>query len=251
MDAGVATTLFSFRFLICDHLSERIMLVILLLGAAVAIASNCTSSLVQVKVAHDLACNSLDAGSDVYPWCRAPVDHNAKGDFPHLVLYMGGVVEALTSVPDDCDTKGYVHWLNYWMANSSVAGTWANELLVFQPGYFAMPIHRIRVETPWTLGLKCWAMSYLEERLVPLMSEMAVHMKGAFTGAHSFVNVTTRAAAGGVQQCHMVKANCFHNSTYQPAKHNNTCPLLYLEFHGGWNWQNLKAPSQDRVSYPF
>ena len=97
---------------------------------------------------------------------------------------------------------------------------------VFQPQYYDMPrVPGSRIESPATLGRKCWAFAYLAEIWAnvkaPLLGSVAA--SGSGQDLNSMVGAYESAVAMSMPLCDRVMANCFVNASYNPAARNGTC----------------------------
>ena len=108
-----------------------------------------------------------------------------------------------------------------------------------------------RIESPDTLGRKCWAFAYLSQAaerdslLVTL--QQAVGRAGLDLG--SFIKSFGSSIAYSMPLCERVMANCFENTTYTPSR-KGSCPLKVTQFHLlGFDRENIKR--RNDVKYPF
>jgi len=144
-------------------------------------------------------------------------------------------------------------WLDTSQSSPALNGSFAWTWQVFQPQYYDMPrAPGDRIEAPDTLGRKCWAYAYLAQvvarSLAALRGTLAAAglpatLLAAFEGSFSASIPPTMAS------CDAVIANCFLNTTYQPALHNGTCPGDVVLFGLGFQRENLLRGGI--VAYPF
>jgi len=98
-------------------------------------------------------------------------------------------------------------------------------LPIIKVQYYDMP-HKegTRVETPATLGRKCWAFAYLAQvwpDLKPQLQEVVG--KGAGLDLTPLYDAYDYSVPLTMPLCNAQMANCFLNTTYMPEVHNGTC----------------------------
>jgi len=229
---------------------------------------NPSQTLRQIDTEHSPACNTSDAKLDLQrqiwcesvmgpgvPWCYVPPNGtglNVHKDWPNQVTYFKDILDTLVN-PATCLNTSFANntavWLNNFQSNLTLGGTllqtWASPQ--GQPNYYEMPRPPgVRIETPWTLGMKCWAFNYLDQTWNPdpLVQRLSHH--GLLIPV--FVSAYEAAIPLTFTLCREVMANCFVNASYDPSR-NGTCPLKIDDFRGGWDWQNLQHGSP--LHYPF
>ena len=108
----------------------------------------------------------------------------AHEDWPSQATYMHDMLAALSG-PTTCLNTSYakdtVEWMNTAMSNETLAGgSFMGTWLDFQVDYFQtpMPPTAPRIESPSTLGRKCWAFAYLKQLWEPTLLETAVQAAG-------------------------------------------------------------------------
>ena len=123
-------------------------------------------------------------------------------------------------------------WLehNQTQINGSTSN-WGYTWMVFQGQYYDMPRKPgVRIESPDTLGRKCWAFASLDQ----LCDTAPVAAR-----APSFAAQWARAVPFTLGLCEKVMANCFVNASYDPQR-NGTCPGKIWQFHDlGFERENL------------
>ncbi len=121
---------------------------------------------------------------------------------------------------------------------------------MFQAQYYDMPRQPgARIESPDTLGRKCWAFAYLAAAGAPLLRAVEAALEAAGLGAAFLVSRYEQAGALSMGLCERVLANCFVNATYDPAR-NGTCPGAVAAFrYLGFERENL--PRGFPLAYPF
>ena len=233
------------------------LIIVLSCGAAAggaAAGGGCGASDAALLHARKMLCNSLVQGRT--PWCRDDWQNvSASKDWPSQAVYLVDVLEALLAAPAGClrtpyarDTVGFV---NGSQADPGVSGTFMWTWLDFQVQYYDMPRKPgDRIESPDTLGRKCWAFAYLRQLLPALWQPLADRLAPAGLNLRNFTAVSNRAIPETFALCEKVMANCFLNTTYNPAKHNGTCKTKIFEFHRlGFLRENIKR--KNIVKYPF
>ena len=106
-----------------------------------------------------------------------------------------------------------------------------------------------RIESPDTLGRKCWAFAYLRQVFNP--TELSERLASEGLKADNFINACvlratrrrapfttvsrplpsyTKAIPTTMNLCYEVEANCFENTTYTPSR-NGTCGFKIADFH--------------------
>ncbi len=190
------------------------------------------------------------------------------GDWPNQAVYMKNVLEALID-PSTCLTTTmateYVEWLAVTDPDVSV---WWWTWLIFQPQYYDMPrAPGARIESPATLGRKCWAFAYLKQ-IWPALKPAILSAVQAVPGLpplDDFASTYDKAIPMTMNLCNEVMANCFVNASYDPSARNGTCPDAIGEFYTGYSWENgnnnaVDDPSacpvgdcwrNDSITYPF
>ena len=216
-------------------------------------STGCTASDANLLQRRQQLCSSL-VSSDTN-WCGKYVKNGAATDWPSQAVYMHSLLSALT-LPSTClntsFARGTVEWLNIMQANSSTIGNFFWTWQVFQRQYYDMPRKPgNRIESAGTLGRKCWAFAFLKSTAA---LDTLVHVLQRHGGLQmpTFIRNYAVAVPQTMQLCDHVRANCFLNTSYQPWKHNGTCPISLLEFAGGFERENLKPQQgRTRISNPW
>lgn len=143
-------------------LMKLLALLCLSWGATVPAAhqSSCTTSDDNLIALQHTICASLACNSESCPCGNI----TAAGDWPTQSIYMKNMLDALID-PETClnttTAKEIVAWMDVTDVNSSF---WWWTWLVFQVQYYDMPRSPgDRIESPATLGRKCWAFAYFVE----------------------------------------------------------------------------------------
>ena len=223
---------------------------LVLAGVAIAQAADCTASDAALDAARATACSGFYGANNgtVCPNDGPPADH----DWPSQATYMGDALILIGKTDPAClrtpVATNIAHWLNTSQADPTASSGFAWVLDVFQTQYFDMPRKPgTRIESPDTLGRKCWATAYLQQLANPAPAAKAYAAAGL-----SIINFQTMYDQGipkSMALCNEVIANCFKNTTYTPSR-NGTCPGDVFSFHIlGFERENLKRKFE--VTYPF
>lgn len=194
----------------------------------------------------DVICESLG--------CETVFNVTAQKDWPNQAIYMKNLLRALIN-PDTClDTpvaKAVVAWLEITDAEKSL---WWWTWEVFQVQYYDMPRNEgDRIESPATLGRKCWAFAYLTQIWPDIKPALETTMDKAGLNMKPYIDEYDYAIELTMPLCNEVMANCFVNASYDPSR-NGTCPGPVGEFYVGFQWENGCNEENyrgDRVDYPF
>jgi hypothetical protein len=106
-----------------------------------------------------------------------------------------------------------------------------------QVQYYDMPREPgARIESPATLGRKCWAFAYLARVWTDLKPALQRAMARAPGLSLDKLFVAYDAAVPlTMGLCDQVMANCFLNATFNPER-NGTCPDAESQFYVGYQW---------------
>jgi hypothetical protein len=189
------------------------------------------------------------------PWCPSTeaITNTVKKDWPSQVVYFGEIVSTLIN-PQTCVNTSYAadtaHWLDVYQSKLSLGGsllqTWASPQ--GQPNYYEMPRHPgERIESPWTLGMKCWAFAYLVQTWRP--AALVSHLQQGNLSIDVFLANYKLAMPLSMNLCDEVMANCFVNASYDPSARNGTCPFSIVDFKAGFGWENVLHGGI--LKYPF
>lgn len=180
----------------------------------------------------------------------------SQTDWPNQAIYMHIMLNDLANSSTCLDTtvaKSIVAWMD---VTSPKVSAWWWTWLTFQPQYYDMPRKPgSRIESPATLGRKCFAFAYLRQIWSPLRPELERALAVAGLDLRAFIDAYDRAVPFTMALCRRVTANCYVNASYDPAARNGTCPQRVKEFVVGFEWENLgggRGPQPlERVVYPF
>ena len=220
------------------HMFVLFELCLLVIEVPAAVSRDCNASDARLVALRELYCKSMGPALD------CPVgNYSAAGDWPTQVVYMKNILVAVVDPATCLGTPAAINlvtWLNVVSSDPHVSMWWWN-WLVFQPQYFDMP--RVqppgeRIETPSTLGRKCWPFAFLEQIWKTLRPEMLDTMLRANVNLTAFVSAYDAAVPMSMSLCDRVMANCFANATYNPALRNGTCPGDVDQFFVGFAWEN-------------
>jgi len=125
--------------------------------------SHCAASDANLALLRETLCQSIGPFPD-YPDCKLPQNLTAVGDWPNQAVYMYNLLATMVA-PTTC--------LNTTEAQTTVAmlnivdpakSPWWSTWVQFQVQYYDMPRKPyMRIESPATLGRKCWAFAYLQQ----------------------------------------------------------------------------------------
>ena len=222
-------------------------------SSSAAAAADCSASDRAVTAAHDAVCASLVQPAT--PWCEYPANVTAAEDWPSQAVYMGGALGALAAAPPGCLASSAAAavrgWLDASQSAAALSGSFAWTWQVFQPDYYAMPrAPGERIEAPDTLGRKCWAFAYLAEvASAALAAAQAALASAGLPPLAAFAGNFSASTAPTLSLCNRVIANCFLNTSYEPALHNGTCAGDVVLFALGFERENLLRGNI--VAYPF
>ena len=224
---------------------------ILQVAASVNSDVDCDASDAALKKARGYVCSSLlgntPGGND---WCPSDVT-DADCDWPTQAEYMQDFINLLSS-PSTCFNTPYmndtINWLNGPLADPNTSSSYMWTYLVFQVQYYDMPRKEgTRIESPGTLGRKCWAMAFEKQVWNPDSWTPAVTAND-LPLPKQFITNYEQAIPLTMDLCDKVQQNCFQNTTYDPSK-DGTCKWAIDEFHFGFDRENLKR--HNMVTYPF
>lgn len=222
----------------------------LLLGCLLGVEGTCQSSDAALRSAQLLVCSSL-LGPYPTSWCDFPslTSVSAGESWPSQAVYMAMVSDLLTSPTTCLNTsiaQQVVSWLDGPMADPTISGAFMNQWVVFQFGYYSMPRPPgDRIESPWTLGMKCWAMTFLQQSYP---TQLQSRLSQAGLSAATYLTNYKNASVEAMKLCWKVLANCFVNASYDPSR-NGTCPYLADEFESGFEWENIDQ--EEDLAFPF
>mmetsp|Transcript_23753 Transcript_23753/g.62080 ORF Transcript_23753/g.62080 Transcript_23753/m.62080 type:complete len:254 (-) Transcript_23753:233-994(-) len=210
--------------------------VVLAVTAAPSGNSECAASDAALRLARDTVCVSLEAASNCPP---GSANVTAKGDWPSQVVYYTHVLDLVAAAPSAClmtDVgRATLQWLN--TVNVTVSPWW-NTWLVFQVQYYDMPRKPgARIESPATLGRKCWAFSYLAQRWPSLKPKIVAAVHHAHLSVDRMVAAYDSAVPLTLGLCDRVLTNCFVNASYDAGR-NGTCLDAESQFYVGFQWEN-------------
>ena len=195
----------------------------------------------------DVICQSLG--------CATTTNVTASCDWPNQAMYYIDLLRALTHKDTCLDTdvaKTTVDWLD---VTDPAQNMWWWTWDVFQVEYYDMPRKPgERIESPATLGRKCWAFAYLAQVWPSLKPHLQEVVGGAGLNLQPMYDAYDYAVPLTMPLCDHVMANCFLNTTYLPEVHNGTCNDSIEQFYIGFQWENGDNDQQgryDRVEYPF
>ena len=211
--------------------------------------SECSASDKQLQHLRNVICVSLE-GADA---CQS--NATAESDWPSQAVYMHDMLRAIAD-PSTClnttVAQETVAWLDVTDPSHSV---WWWTWLIFQPEYYEMPRKEgERIESPATLGRKCWAFAYLAQIWIQLKPALERVLPSSGLSLTSFIQAYDGAIPLTMDLCDKVTANCYVNASYDPSR-NGTCPRSVREYVVGFYWENGgggRGPlPREAVTYPF
>lgn len=181
--------------------------------------------------------------------------YNAQEDWPNQAIYMNNLLRAIAE-PNTClNTSIAREALEYLDTTNVSKSNWWYTWIVFQVQYYDMPRKPgARIESPATLGRKCWAFAYLAQIWPGLKPRLVSAIHGKGISLNNFFKAYETAIPLTMTLCEKVTANCFVNETYNPKKRNGTCPDRVGQFYTGFAWENGNNNYQwrnDSVDFPF
>ena len=211
-------------------------------------ASDCSTSDATLSDQRSFICDSLVAGQTW--WCGNEWQNETKAskDWPSQAVYLQNLINTLTETTTPCTNTTYyketIRWLNYSIIEPSVSGNFGWTWDVFQKQYYDTPrLPGDRIESPGTLGRKCWAFAYLKQMYNPTKLEQIPY------NLNNFTKMYESSTAMSMNLCNKVLANCFVNASFDP-KRNGTCKTKQIEFHYiGFERENIKR--KNVVHYPW
>ena len=217
--------------------------------ATVTTALPCSASDTTIQRDRAFICGSLVQGKTW--WCGNEWQNatKAKKDWPSQAVYLQNLLDTLSSTNALCKNTSYYHatvrWLNYSLMDPSISGNFGSTWDVFQVQYYDIPrLPGTRIESPDTLGRKCWAMAYLKQMYNPTKLANTIPYN-----IMNFTKVYERSIPLTMNLCAKVLTNCFENKTYDPNR-NNTCKIKAFEFKTlGFERENIQR--QNIVRYPW
>lgn len=172
----------------------------------------------------------------------------ANSSRAHRAVYMYDLLRAFVS-PDTClNTTEAQRTAAFLSVVDPSKSPWWSTWVQFQVQYYDMPRKAgNRIESPATLGRKCWAFAYLRQ----VWSGAGNGNQGSFSLRQALVakaaahglNLSAFAAAWDaaveltMPLCNRVMANCFLNESYNVAR-NDTCPQSIDQFVVGYTFEN-------------
>ena len=155
--------------------------------------------------------------------CDRQINVTAETDWPNQAIYYFSLLDAVSN-PSTClntsVARSIISFLDVTDINISM---WWWTWIVFQVQYYDMPRKEgDRIESPATLGRKCWAFAFLRQvwsedgyglkkRLQSAMKE-----NGQQNSLRSMIVSYDEAVPMTMNLCDEVMANCFVNASYDP-----------------------------------
>jgi hypothetical protein len=217
--------------------------------------SGCAASDANLVLLRNTLCQSMGVFPG-FPNCKlgpggsggpTPGELTAEGDWPNQAVYMRDLLEAMAA-PTAC--------LNTTEAKNTVAllsvvdpakSPWWSTWVQFQVQYYDMPREPgSRIESPATLGRKCWAFAYLRQVWTDggLRSRLLAATDAHGLSLSGFAKAWDDATALTMPLCNRVMANCFVNATFSPSR-NGTCPDSVMQFVTGFAFEDVGGGRND------
>lgn len=175
-----------------------------------AAAADCAASDHALLVRRHILCASL-VRTDT-SWCGTHWSNvTAHRDWPNQAIYMLDLIRTLyanTTCLSTASAQATVKWLD--SPDMSDPGDGAHNFMwtfeIFQPQYYNMPRKSgERIESPDTLGRKCWAFTYLKQFWFPALLERALTSAGL--AMPTFISAFNQAVPLTLHLCAKVMAN--------------------------------------------
>ena len=212
--------------------------------------NSCQNSDKQLLHAKNVLCASLGG-------CQTS-NVTGLGDWPSQAIYMKNLLDVVVA-KNTCLNTTTSHQVIAWLAITNITSSpWWYTWYKFQIQYYDMPrVPGSRIESPATLGRKCFAFAYLQD----------IWQNGANQGGlrNALTNInlpsyylnkfvqTFDAAIPLMNVCNQVMANCFVNASYNPMLRNGSCSESVQSFWVGYQWENLGngVRNNSNIQYPF
>jgi len=211
-------------------------------------AVSCDASDEVLRKQRAVLCNSLVQSHT--QWCGDEWQNGtASKDWPNQAIYMQNLLSTLGSTTT-CLNSTYarqtVGWINDSMGNASIAGNFMWTWLIFQVQYYDMPrLPGTRIESPDTLGRKCWAMAYLTQAWPRLITSLLPRLTDAGLAIPVFNSSYSEAMPLTMGLCQKVVCNCFVNASYDPSRSGH-CQGAWDRFHYlGFDREGIKPGRLD------
>ena len=218
---------------------------------APTLSQDCAKSDQNLYLKREKVCSSLVQGVTV--WCGTSWKNiSAEHDWPNQAVYFQELLNSIASSSTCLNTsygKDTSLWLNNTQGSSKISGNFMSTWMVFQVQYYDMPrLPGSRIESPDTLGRKCWAFAYLAQ-FWTVRNEILKRAADVGVQVLPFVHAYDNAIPFTMDLCDKVMANCFVNASFSPSR-NGTCPWKVKEFkYLGFDRENIKRKGV--VNYPF
>lgn len=202
---------------------------------------SCARSDARMLLLQQTLCTSIGGFTD----CQLAHNLTAEGDWPNQAVYMQDLLQAVVA-PDTClntpQAKETIAFLN--IVDPTKSGWWST-WVQFQVQYYDMPRKPgARIESPATLGRKCWAFAYLRQVWGPLKPVLEVATTTHGLSLRPFITAWDSAVALTMPLCHRTMANCFVNKSYDVAR-NGTCPEAIAQFLVGFTFEDQGGGRND------
>ena len=166
--------------------------------------ASCAASDARLERLKGIVCASIEGSAA----CSMPSNLTVEGDWPDQVIYMHDLLLAVAG-RDTClntsRSSAVIEWLDVIDPKLS---PWWWTWLVFQPQYYEMPRKPgDRIESPATLGRKCWAFAYLRQIWASLKVPITRAVNAAGLSLTLFTSAFEHAVPTTMDLCSRVMAN--------------------------------------------
>lgn len=212
----------------------------------------CAATDQQLATQIGISCSSFGGPTANSICCPAGMWPNrpswAKHDWPMQSRYFANVLQTLASLPAGCRATPTVlqalSWLNVNAGSDTCSVNWSWASFQFQYYILPRPSPSERVESPFTLGEKCFAFSLLADTFA--MTRSALQKFGKILAPA--LNMFAANIPIGATLCNEDCWACWKNQTRNFAL-NGTCPMSVIEFKAGFEYETVRTQSNVKYNY--